>query len=297
MAAAQGRPPGWVESIHGTELWALLMAAINTDPFTRLFGDCLSVVQGAKRGPQWAQAPHRKLARAWMPLAAALDGYEDRCIWVPAHTSASDVGVRIKGDGTVLSELDRSMNEYVDTLAKQEAKQDRVCEGRRKAVMSRAERLTAIATWLGTCTVAANAWPQPRGRNSQEFGSCLVPPAPASTEVQTRRENGSKLRDSQPAARTPNRRYRHRGQQHEARKPKGASAAVKAHLPTTCRRRPDCRVMRSPAATHPGRMPHTRVPAASGGRGRKHPIATLDQLPHCERWAAVRARVIAKSSG
>ena len=179
--------------------------------------------------------------------------------------------------------------------------------------MTTAERLTAIATWLGTCTVAANAWPPPRGRTTQELGTSLEPSVSAGGELQATRANAGKLRDSQPAARLPTRRGHRGGQQITTKQRKGASAAVKALLPTPHRRRPACSARRPPAVSRPGRLPRTMGPAAthdmelyrsqwvslgstSGGRGRKRPIATLDRFPHCERWTAIRARVIAKLS-
>ena len=68
VAAAQGRPLGWVESIHGTELWALLMAAINTDPFTRLFGDVPLCGAGREKGAAVGTGPPQK-ARPSMDAA------------------------------------------------------------------------------------------------------------------------------------------------------------------------------------------------------------------------------------
>ena len=45
---------------------------------------------------------------------------------MPAHAAVEDVGVRCKADGTVLTEIDRDMNDYVDKLAKEAAGRDQV---------------------------------------------------------------------------------------------------------------------------------------------------------------------------
>eukprot|EP00973_Karenia_brevis_P013857 1880006-Karenia_brevis.AAC.1 len=61
------------------------MAALNSSPSSEYRVDCKAVHDGTQRGLDWASAPGRRLARAWAPLAAALDGDPRKCVWMPAH--------------------------------------------------------------------------------------------------------------------------------------------------------------------------------------------------------------------
>eukprot|EP00973_Karenia_brevis_P021012 2889637-Karenia_brevis.AAC.1 len=57
-AAAKGRPPAWVASIYGAELWATQMAVTHIFPgAARVVTDCESVRIGCQRGHKWATAP------------------------------------------------------------------------------------------------------------------------------------------------------------------------------------------------------------------------------------------------
>ena len=80
-AAARGRPPAWVEGIHGAELWGLAMAVSSADPWTPIRVDCLAVQKGAQKDKAWAEAPDRCLARVWAPVIAALDDGAQRVVW------------------------------------------------------------------------------------------------------------------------------------------------------------------------------------------------------------------------
>ena len=54
IASARGRPPQWVEGIHGAELWSLLQAVgIGSLP-CEILSDCMAVLLGARRGQAWA---------------------------------------------------------------------------------------------------------------------------------------------------------------------------------------------------------------------------------------------------
>ena len=273
VAAAHGRPPGWIDSIHGAELWALLMSALNTDPFLPILGDCLSVVEGARRGAAWAQAPQRKLARAWLPLAAALDDATRRVEWMPAHTSTSNIGVRLKGDGQPITEVDRSMNDYVDMRAKEVAEADRMPIAARRAVISSACKLTAVATWLGVCTSAVNRWPRPDGDSA----------------------NGT-LRDCEPATRHSFRRAKERKQVVATRARLSAACKAKQRKVPRCRKDTPWRTEPAPLPRNLGRPPRASVPVARSGRGKKRPVDTAEQLPLCSRWVAVKARLLTRLS-
>ncbi len=153
-AAARGRPPAWVEGIHATELYGLLQAVTHSSPQSSFLIDCLAVKQGTRSGPVWAAAPSRRLARAWCPLAAALDEGSERVEWMPAHCSAS------LGNGLPLTAYHVEGNAHVDRSAKAVARRDRpplkdVELVRREAMVS------DIARWVGKATAFANHFPAP----------------------------------------------------------------------------------------------------------------------------------------
>lgn len=160
-AAARGRPPAWVGGIHGAELWGLSMAISSADPWAPIRVDCLSVQQGSQKGLEWAGAPDRHLARIWAPLNAALDDNPSRVAWMPAHCGLDGIGVKKLGNGELLTALDHAGNAYVDQLAKEAARADRLAPARRAEVHKLWETLTAVATWIGQVTVLANHFPDP----------------------------------------------------------------------------------------------------------------------------------------
>ena len=47
-------------------------------------------------------------------------------VWMPAHTSSHDVGVKRLSDGSTLSQLDRDANDCADGMAKAAAAVERV---------------------------------------------------------------------------------------------------------------------------------------------------------------------------
>ena len=112
---------------------------------------------------EWVDCTLGRRSKNLHGLAAALDDAPGRVEWMPAHTSESDIGVKLKGNGRPITEIDRSMNDYVDLRAKEAAGADRVPIATRRAVTSLASKLTAVAMWLGVCTAAVNRWPRPDG--------------------------------------------------------------------------------------------------------------------------------------
>ena len=122
------------------------------------------------------------------------------------------------------------------------------------------------------CTVAANAWPRPPGDEAE-----------------------GKLKDCAPAARHSFRRCKEK-KKCEARKPQRASAKAQQRLPHRRRRDTPWRSTHAPELPNLGRKPRPKAPVGKGGRRTKRPVETVEQLPHCERWAAVKARVLSKLS-
>ena len=171
VAAAKGRPPALADGIYGAELWGLFMAASSADPWAPLRVDCQSVQVGSQMGREWAAAPDRCLARVWAPLNAALDDDPQRVVWMPAHCSHDAVGKKRLGDGTLLSELDIAGNAFVDKLAKEAARADRLPPAQLDSVRKLGEKLTAVATWIGQVTQLANNFPDPRwpGAGRKQF--------------------------------------------------------------------------------------------------------------------------------
>ena len=103
--------------INGAELLGLLTAAQTASPGSPFRVDCQAVQAGVQRGMQWATAPGMKLARAWRPLAAAVNEHTENVVLMPAHCAAEDIGVKRLSDGSRLSRLDWHSNAQADTLA------------------------------------------------------------------------------------------------------------------------------------------------------------------------------------
>jgi hypothetical protein len=101
------------------------------------------------------------LARAWCPLATAIEDEPERVVWMPAHYSRAHIGVKRLGNGETLTALDLEANALVDQLAKEAAGEDRVPAWQRKAVREAGEKLTAVAKWIGQVTVIAGEFPDP----------------------------------------------------------------------------------------------------------------------------------------
>ena len=80
-------------------------------------------------------------------------------VWMPAHTAAHDVGVRVKSDGTLLTAVDQRANDLADKLAKAAAAGRRFQEEVRRRLREEADQVTEMAVWLARVTVHANRFP------------------------------------------------------------------------------------------------------------------------------------------
>jgi hypothetical protein len=161
VAAAQGRPPGWADGIHGAELWGLLQATQSAGLDDGFKVDCLAVRLGVCKGAEWAADPSRRLARAWIPVASAIEGASDRVVWMPAHCSAEALGHKVMSDGSALQAVDVSSNALVDAMAKSVARAQRPPKWQFDLIQREAKRLAEAATWLGQITALANHFPNP----------------------------------------------------------------------------------------------------------------------------------------
>lgn len=123
----------------------MLMAAQSSEAEACLHTDCLTVQQGAQRSPEWANDPRRKFARIWNPLLSSLDCHGDRVVWMPAHCTENDVGVKQLSNGSLMSYLDLGVNAIVDSWAKEAASQDRVPDAVKKVVRQTTAKVRAVA--------------------------------------------------------------------------------------------------------------------------------------------------------
>ena len=157
VASAHGLPPAWIKSIPGTETWALLQAVQVSMPGNLFRTDCQAVLKSSRKSLRELTAASQQLARAWAPIALYLeDAAADAVVWMPAHTSAEQIGVARLNDGRRLSEEDRDQNAEADRLAKLAVEEDRVSAATRKLLLAHAARVADVARWIGIATLAAN---------------------------------------------------------------------------------------------------------------------------------------------
>ena len=159
MAAAHGRPPAWAAGIHGAELWSLLMAINISDPADPIRTDCMAVLQGSSKGLTWAGDPTRMFARAWGPVCNALADTPERLAWMPAHCGVDSYMSKRLSNGKRMSRVDWIGNRYVDELAKDAAKHDKLPRSSLIEITRLADEVTAVAMWIGRCTALANHFP------------------------------------------------------------------------------------------------------------------------------------------
>ena len=201
VAAAHGVTPIWAEGIHATELWGLLQALLSFDPSCPLFVDCKAVQLGTLRDMVWANAPCRTFARAWGPVAQALEGDSNRVAWMPAHNAMTGFEHKKLSNGNALQKAHIVGNDLVDQLAKQAAQCSAAPRWQLELVRSEARRLTEAAIWAAKATVFANHCPletliavdpsakkqfvrdssgiRVRGKMSSKIGAIAQPPVAA----------------------------------------------------------------------------------------------------------------------
>ena len=102
------------------------MASSHAMPQSVFRVDCMAVQLGSQHGMAWASAPERHLAKAWAPLAAALEDRVNAVVWMPAHCTDKVVGTQQLSDGSLLIRCDVMANSIVDELAKAAAAHDRL---------------------------------------------------------------------------------------------------------------------------------------------------------------------------
>ena len=130
--------------------------------------------QQNQHGQAWANAPSRKMARAWGPLATALEDQAHLVTWMPAHYSAANTQQAIEdrsrkrlSDGTPLTRHLVLANGVVDEHAKVAAEWRKPPPTDTRLIRSEANRLYGVAMWIGRATEAANHWPAPSSGEHQ----------------------------------------------------------------------------------------------------------------------------------
>ena len=133
--------------------------------------DCLSVLKVFQSGKRSACSSRCKLARVWHGVFAALDDQDPLLVdvaWMPAHTSAGDVGVSVLSDGALLTANDRHGNEEADRLAKVAAAQHRVPEATRLRMAADIEVTVQLKRWIGQATAIAGNFVAPDGTTCRD---------------------------------------------------------------------------------------------------------------------------------
>ena len=101
----------------------------------------------------WARSDKRIHARVLMLLIHALDDTPtESLVWMPAHTSLADVGRAVLSNGSLLTVIDRTMNDRADCLAKRAVEAHRVPRLIRQQIKAEDERTTNLARWIGQVT-------------------------------------------------------------------------------------------------------------------------------------------------
>ena len=160
LASAYGKPPAWVDGIHGAELRSLLQTADVAGIHNQLRTDCIAVMTGAKQGQTWANAASRRYGRVWGPVAVTLeDSVDYRLAWMPAHCSETAIGKKMLSNGFPLHAIDVTGNAYVARWAKAAAAEQSLPKSELKRIVEQGTMLTDIAKWVGICTAAANHFP------------------------------------------------------------------------------------------------------------------------------------------
>ena len=168
VAEARGLPPRWITDIPGTEAWAILQAAVVAEPGSDYRVDCKPCVDAIQRGKEWATSSRRPLARVFNLVFTAIDDTPlEAFVWMPAHSTADDVGSLLLGNEAPLSEVDRQWNARADAEAKAAVEAHRVPVEVRRRVKQEAKRVREAAMWLGRVTHLANSHADAPHRDSE----------------------------------------------------------------------------------------------------------------------------------
>ena len=170
VAAANGVPPRWIDSVPKGEAWALLMAARACDFISNVVTlDCLSVLQTLRAGKRKATSPSNLSARLWQLIMPYLEDevVDERIRWMPAHRKEEEAASLRNSRGREVTVRDIRANEAVDKLAKEAVEEHRVPLLDRMRARTRESMVRLIAYSIGMAAVGANQASNKGGRDSQ----------------------------------------------------------------------------------------------------------------------------------
>ena len=81
-------------------------------------------------------------------------------MWMPSHTSRATVGVTLRSDGSLVTNIDWRANRLVDVLARRAANRQRVPQATRDLLSLARETVEYYAARTGAATKAANTFTQ-----------------------------------------------------------------------------------------------------------------------------------------
>ena len=139
----------------GAEARALFQATSRALPGPQFYVDCKPCVDLIHAGVAVATEGRRLLARVYRLVFASLHDPE-RVVWIPAHTSEHDIGIKSIGDGRKLTAVDRDSNSLADRLAKLAVEEHRVPPVVLSAVNKHYKLQEDLVRWIGTAGVLAN---------------------------------------------------------------------------------------------------------------------------------------------
>jgi hypothetical protein len=158
VGSAFGTCPSWVDDIGGAEAWAMLQATIVAVPGKANFWtDCQPLLTMISKGDGITTDPKNIYARVHSLVMAQIDDTPLEAIgWMPAHSSTKQLGSLRKGDGQLLTELDRYANGEADRLAKKGASLHRVPLTEINQWKEHFDNVKERAKWIGRATAKAN---------------------------------------------------------------------------------------------------------------------------------------------
>ena len=144
------------------------------------------------------------LARVHQLLAIAFDDTPAcNVVWMPAHTTEADVGVKRLGNGEYLSAFHRYGNDEADKWAKWAVQEHRVPEHIRQEIKDLHSKVLKAAKWIGAATWHANHSSGKPGRDtgaSRQLAMEATKAArakaaytPANSKVKSRAQGGHDL--------------------------------------------------------------------------------------------------------
>ena len=157
VAAANGHPPPYVDTISQAEAHAVAVVLENTTSHGQIVTDCLSNLTLLHSGFRAATDPRRRSARTWKRIERAADGCAEyiKLKWVPAHCSWQQARKGVGSKARYISPIEWQCNRAVDELAKKAAALRRAPASVREALASTRQYALDKRARLGAVTYAS----------------------------------------------------------------------------------------------------------------------------------------------